>query len=311
MTGLQTPTRPEALADWVELQLLFVDPSSSLAKLKEAVSEDGELEDVVAFDAVAADITLVTEERQDPSEVFAEDTLSILGWRAATIGDSYPLEVTSRDVRLKFGSWRDCLWYAFLSALSARYFYGLPGDVGAGAKIFERVVTHALRHYWHGESAHFGWPRAEAEEASFRAAFPHLIKNLMHERLTRDPDEFPVSQKDLMVDVVAWRPIDGRRGQSVLLCQCTTGDGWREKGIHVETWEKFVDFAVRPSRGLAVPFVPAAITDAFDWELWLGVGGIPFDRIRLSILLESEPVSDELRADMESWCDSIREQIAK
>lgn len=56
-------------------------------------------------------------------------------------------------------SWQDCLVYAFLVALNARYVYGLSSETSMAARIFERVVQTAMANYVDGEAEHFGWPR--------------------------------------------------------------------------------------------------------------------------------------------------------
>ncbi len=313
---------PEPLADWLELCLLFGgDAAISASSVKDVVDEDGTVDSLRRFDdewlgggdVLGEPLTLrdvIDDLDVSPSELLVEDVWSVLSWRRTIVGESYPIAIDEAGLaRRVVDTWSDCVPYAFMCCLSARYVYGLDHDINTGAKLFERLAAAAIQGYWHGEASHFGWPRDEAEEASFRAAFPALIRN-MSERLTRRPDELPLKQKDLMVDAVAWRPLDHRRGQSVLLLQCATGDDWGQKGIHIEAWEKHVDFSVRPQRGLAVPFVPEAVKPELDWETFLGVVGIPFDRLRLSQLLDDLDLDPDLIGQMRDWVDPLVPMLA-
>jgi hypothetical protein len=196
--------------------------------------------------------------------------------------------------------------YSFLVALSARHVYGLQADTGVAARLFERVVVPALRQYWGGEAEHFGWPRSAAELAAFPEAMALLVRR-MRERLNVDLAALPGRLKDLEVDAVAWRPLDERRGQTVMLCQAAIGAEWEEKGIHVEQWEKIVTFAVRPTRGLAFPFLAEAMRDLspIDWELLCAKVGVPFDRLRLAKLLAGIDLEDDLVSGILAWTESV------
>jgi hypothetical protein len=127
----------------------------------------------------------------------------------------------------------------------------------------------------------------------------------MRERLTCQPDALPGRLKDLAVDVVAWRALDTRRGQSVILCQCAVGADWEDKGLHIEEWQRLISFAVSPIKGLAFPFVPESerpFSD-IDWELLSARGGVPFDRLRLARLTPDVP--DQLREQLVEWTGSL------
>ena len=229
-------------------------------------------------------------------------------YRAEIVGHHYPIQLKGNVAQRTVASWQDAPVYAFLLALNARHFHHLDADFQTGARLFERVVAVALAAYWGGEAAHFGWPRDTGEAAAFREAFPRLVRR-MGERLTRQPDELPGRLKDFSVDVAAWRPLDERRGQSVMLCQCAVGSEWEDKGLHIEEWQRLITFAVSPMKGLAFPFVPESERpyNDIEWEILSARGGVPFDRLRLAKLTPDVP--DPLRAQVIAWTASLADVL--
>ncbi len=318
----------ESLADWIEVRLLFSEATTlSLPVLSDWLDEDGTLSDLDLYDEAFTDLgqaedDLVDQDeagvrrrlRQEDAEgvgkqsLLAEEALLELEYRATVVGDTYPIRVTHGLARRAVESWRDCPVYAFLTALNARYLYGLDANLNMGARLFERLVVPALKRYWGGEAAHFGWPRSQQEEANFRAALPRLAHRI-GERLIIEPSRIPTSLKDLEVDAIAWRPVDDRRGQTVMLCQCAIGDDWDKKGIRVGLWAVFVNFAVEPTIAIAFPFVPPAVRRFEDieveWMLLCGKGGVPFDRLRLAHLVQQDDLDSSLAAGIIQWTSDL------
>src|SRR5690606_13027372 len=111
-----------------------------------------------------------------------------------------------------------------------------------------------------------------------------------------------VRHKDLKLDAVAWRTLDGRPGKTVLLCQCAVGGDWNEKAVHVEQWRKLINFSVPPTPAVAFPFVPEAVRpfSEDDWYLLCGLG-MPFDRLRLARLLSTATIEAELLEGVTDW----------
>ena len=314
-----------SLADWVEVRLLFgPEQSVSLAKLLDEMVEEATLPDLAVYDeTLDSDLTTEGEpgvraglradaaEGASPEALLAEETIAEIERRAGVVGPSYPIKVRTSVARLTVGAWRDAPVYAFLVALNARYLWDLPADLHAGARLFERLVVPALRRYWGGEAAHFGWPRDAAEHGPFQAALPRLLSQ-MRERLNVAPHQLPLAQKDLAVDAVAWRPLDDRPGQTVLLCQCSVGKDWSEKGVPIEKWTTLVNFAVTPTRGLAFPFLPEAVRalSEVDWLLLCAGVGVPFDRLRLAYLISSSEVDEVLVDQLRAWTDTLSASLA-
>ncbi len=304
----------DRLADWIETAVLFGDAGTvSLAQLLDWIEEEGIAADLDLYDSTTdvelggddepsavAQIRSESAEGVGPGAMAAYDALLRVQERVAIVGGHYPMRLEGNVVERCVGSWRQSPVYAFLLALNARHFHHLNTDLQTGARLFERLVVVALAAYWGGDAAHFGWPRDTGEAVAFREALPRLVTRI-RERLTRQPDELPGRLKDLAVDVVAWRPLDARRGQSVLLCQCSIGADWEDKGLHVEEWQRLISFAVGPMKGLAFPFVPESerpFSDA-DWELLSARVGLPFDRLRLAKLAPDAP--EPLRSQLVDW----------
>jgi len=314
-TGKQLEDR---LADWIETAVLFGTAGSvSLAQLLDWLEEEGIATDLDLYDELN-DVELGGEDEPSaiarlrsesaegigPGAIPAHDALLRVQYRADIVGAHYPIELHGNVALRNVNSWQDAPVYAFLLALNARHFHHLDVDFQRGARLFERVVAIALGAYWGGEVAHFGWPRDTGEATAFGKAFPRLVRQ-MGERLTREPDELPGRLKDFSVDVAAWRRLDDRRGQSIMLCQCSIGSDWEEKGLHIEAWQRLISFAVGPIKGLAFPFIPESERPYSDieWEILSARGGVPFDRLRLAGLAPDLP--EPLRAEVIDWTASM------
>lgn len=304
--------------------LLFSGTNSiSAATIADYLAEDGtvgamDLYDETVDDDLGADPGDVLRTQRDASAegqsetgVLAEEVMLELDYRRTLVGPEYPILTEKSVAKLGVASWEEAPVYSFLVALNARYLWNLPADVHIAARLFERLVVPALARYWGGEAIHFGWPRDEGEEPTFRAALPRVAAR-MRERLSVDPSEIGHSQKDLEVDAVAWRQLDERRGNSVMLCQCAIGSEWEDKGVRVRLWEKLINFAVAPLGGLAFPFIPEVVRDFtdMDWLLLCAKGGIPFDRLRIAQLVRREAVPDEVLKGMIDWTRDIAPRLA-
>lgn len=314
------------VADSVEAELLFgaIDTISK-AELGDWLEEDGTQSDLDSYDAETVDAGLGDErpartrsslrgrsaEGLSAESGLAEDVLLELQRRSEIVGEMYPIKVTGAHAQRTITTWKDAPAYAFLVALNARHALGLDDGIHAAARLFERLVVYALRQLWCGEAAHFGFPRDPIEEAAFPRAFQALIARL-GERLNVRVQDLPSRLKDLEVDAVAWKPLDDRRGQTVLLCQCAIGDDWETKGIHVAVWEMVVTFAVKPYKAVAFPFIPEATRDYTDveWELLCGKAGLPLDRLRLARLLAGQELDEELTQGMVDWIESIEAALS-
>lgn len=311
MGGIATPAANPGLSDWVELRLLY-GPVEHLSRseLLDEIDETGTVGDLADYDrSLDGDIGAMeadghVDELVSDADVLVDEVMAELELRNQIVGNHYPFRVEANGVRRTFDDWRERVGYAFLAALNARYLFGLPANINEGARVFERLVVPALSRYWAGRAVHFGWPRHGTDVTKFCDAMNQLVNRDLRERIIRRPEEFPQQQRDLGVDAVAWRPLDHRRGQAVLLVQCAIGDDWDEKGLHVDTWRSFISFAVAPMKALAFPFVPE-VRRNLDWEVLCAKVGVPFDRLRLAHLLGDEPQDPELRERAVQWIESL------
>jgi len=299
----------QGLADWIETTVLFGESGSlSRPALLDLLTEDSGLEGLVEYDTSYDPDAEEDVRSEDLSEEYlalealVDDALQELSTRQAVVGTAYPFTTSNTLIERHTQSWAESPVYAFLCALNARYVYGLATDLHTASRLFEQLTVPALAAYWGGESIHFGSPRTGDDARQFGEALNDLAA-LMGERLTWDVDELPHHTGDMSVDVAAWRPLDHRRGQTVLLCQCAIGDDWASKGLELEVWRTMVAFAVAPWRALAFPFVAEALKDfsAFDWEVLCGRVGVPFDRLRLAHLLADQTLDPELVDGIVAW----------
>lgn len=310
--------RPAPVADWVELQVLFGENSVvSRSEILTRLREDASLDDLALFDEEYGDLAtwdeeearhdlrLLEAEGNDEASRLVEDTMLTLQHRADTVGDRYPLEVTAQGVRLRESraSWRDAWGYAFMALLGARLARRTPKetvDTTYPARLFERLVAHALQAYWNGDARHIGFPRDDA--SGFRDELVSLAHTLGEAMAVRRSG-IPEGIKDLAADVVAWRRLDDRAGNAVLFCQCAIGGDWDSKAVPRHAWESLINFAVPPLIATAFPMVPDAVRpfDGGEWQVLCGVVGIPFDRLRLASLLDESTAPSGLREEIIGW----------
>ncbi len=314
----QASVLPSGLADWIEITVLFGDSGHlSRSALVDVLGEGSGLEDLAAYDSSydpdAAEDARDTrpEELYLASEALVDDALQELSSRREVVGASYPLTITSSLVERRVPRWIDAPVYAFLCALNARHVYRLGEDFLTAARLFERLTVPALSAYWGGRSMRFGSPRTGDDPRQFGEALTQLAAT-MGERLTWATEELPRHTGDMSVDVAAWRPLDHRRGHTVLLCQCAIGGDWETKSLELDVWRAMISFAVAPSKALAFPFVPEALSDfsAFDWEMMCARVGVPFDRLRIAQLLGGAAVPTELLEDMVTWTTGVSSVLA-
>ena len=311
MTGLASYESINAASDWIELYVLFGPHGRvSRSSILDILHEESLSSDLEAYDQGDLGGPVEDEELVDRDDIFVDDILETIRERKSTGGDHYPYGVDGSLIVRTVDDWRDAPLYAFLAALNARYQHKLPADTNSGARIFERAVVPVVANYWCGKAAHFGWPRDGDDTSRFSDALKQLVQRQLGERLNRDPSEILTEVKDLGVDVVAWQQKDRRPGKSIMLCQCSIGEGWCDKGLHLDTWRTFISFAVPPMRGLAFPFVPEAVRSSVDWEILCGNIGVPFDRIRI-VGLSRPGDHDHLHDDFRDWTGKMLEGIEK
>jgi hypothetical protein len=310
---------PEVLADWAELCCLFgPQPTLSVARISDFLQEELGLDDFedFALGVGAADSEFSAEleaelragghdqaaEGLNPANQQTEATLSQLSFREQVVGNHYPIRVEAAAAR-RTASWEERPVYPFLCLLGARLLYKLDIPFHIPARLFERVVTEALRAYVGGEALRFGWPRPEDEPTEdFRSKVVRLARR-MGEEVGRMRSIGP-DAKDYDLDVIAWRGFkDGKTpGQLVIVCQCAIGQDWGEKLLSVDSWQEVIVFNVRPVGALAFPVVPSREPDLlFKWHDVTVRGNLPLDRLRLASLLHESMIEEDLLDDLRVW----------
>jgi len=146
--------------------------------------------------------------------------------------------------------------------------------------LFEEVVESicpALLPGWDVFRA--GWSPGDAKDV---AAIVDELRGRIHVKGALDLSQWhPPNAKDAGLDIVCYRSFrDPREALPVYFLQCASGKNWRDKldTPNPDLWQKLMDSAVRPSTGIAAPFVVQ------DHELRIAAltGQITvFDRLRL------------------------------
>lgn len=89
-------------------------------------------------------------------------------------------------------------------------------------------------------------------------------------------------QKDGGLDVVCYLPFrDCWSGRPLYFVQCASGANWKEKRHTpvLSLWEKLLDLATKPVRGIAIPF--ALLEDDFRKSVNFDLLSLMLDRHRL------------------------------
>lgn len=264
-------------ADWFELSCLFsADAGISYSELSEYLEQNG----------------------LDDPEVIVEDTMQELTWRETMLGDEYPF--TIHDDNILKRDWKENLAYTYQLLLSThKLFHSTSINTRSrtwkdAAKLFERFVTVAMKNYL-GSSFNIGWPRKGGVPRNFLRSL-EFASRVIKER--PGPFEWrPHWTGDQGVDVIAWGRLDNRTGKVISLINCAAGDDWNEKlhEVVVDRWTNYIDFKIDPLRGMAFPFICRD-----SWYRSMSVGGILYDRLRLTYLFEKNKTS-YLRRNLTKW----------
>lgn len=284
---LEVPSLPnaEAEADWTELSCLVEEkPTISYSEI-EMILEEGNVEN---------------------REAIIGNIWSQINWRHSKDPDHHPIIArVGRVERVK--TWKQTFPYTFMLLLSCHSFYEEteigPKQWTATSKLFEKLVTEAMKNYL-GFAVNIGAPRRDGIPASFDKCLEYVCQKINERKGDRDP--LVHWRKDAGVDVIAWNPIDDRSGQVILLIQCAAGGKWAKKtsDINLKKWNKLIDFAADPVRGLAFPGIYGTSSIELE-DRWLDYswdGGILLDRLRIASLAHTKTKSiRRIRDDLIIW----------
>jgi len=286
----------EVLGDWLEANLLFDGEAVSKVDLVDLLDEQQICNN------------------QELAHQIADDGWAELRRRKRIMGIS--------DERLKLGTksafmsqnWQDDPIRAFFVALSLFYPYPDWGaeyrNAPAQGLLFERVVEALASRIFPGwDTYRVGW------SPGFTRSMPDIVNELgellncqVHPRLDFWAED---QAKDGGLDLVCFRQFnDDREATPAYLLQCASGNNWRSKVNTPDpnSWQKFLDSAVRPGTGIAAPFVVPAKkmrVSALQGQ------AIVLDRLRLlsTYYTDESVVDDELRNDICNWLDPFVNEL--
>lgn len=120
-------------------------------------------------------------------------------------------------------------------------------------------------------------------------------------------------QKDAKLDIVAWRPFpDEQVGKLIAFGQCAAGDNWDGKVSELRPvsftglWLKDRRLSFTP---LVFFYVPRCF-EAWEWEYVASFSDtIPFDRCRISHLLTSDVLPEDLKKRTTTWVKSVMRRL--
>lgn len=276
MFQLPDAESPQAVVDWIELELAAGEPQLSKTKVSSIVESVAGSEPGESF---LSDVWRQLEERQSrySAQFFYCD------------GD---LVRRSSDQPTP-PEYAACLLFSL---------YGVSDEHRTDPKIFERLSAEAIKNYLQGRVFVFGWPVLPDVQADIALRVKDVAA-ATKEKFVEAPAE---RYKDRGVDVIAWKPFvehsagEHRSNQLVILAQCAAGTNWRHKTTQLpyNSWIQYVHWACDPLAGYAVPRV-------IPMDLWHDIAreakGILFDRIRIVNLLPNGVQEEELRADIGAW----------
>ncbi len=311
LTGMQRSitqnnTDPSAVADWIEISVLFGG---------EVVS-DGELIDVLEEQQIAstdggAELSVADTIISD-ARVEIQKRVRFTG-PMTTGGGGYILTGRRRFAPV-VERWENDPIRAFLLILSM---FRRHSDWAADIKdytqqgeIFERVCEALLQNLFTTWTVkRVGWSPGDTQGI---IPIIQLVSGMLNSSGHAEINKWvSTNNKDGGLDLVAVRRFaeDTREGLPAYLIQCASGANWRSKIAtpSVSSWHKWLDTAVQPSAGLTAPFV---ISKDMLARAQLEGQSIVLDRLRLlnGYYGENADLATALLNDVVDWC---RPYVAK
>lgn len=286
--------RLDALAEWIEGCITFVDDRISKIDIVDMLIESQFYED------------------QD----FAKEWITF-GWqelshRKRCLGDACPFDLYENRIETA-QSWSKTPAFSFCLMVSLQASYRKPfvkrfgSDYNEQGCLLERLTAESMQAIgWktHGT----GWSKDTAN--SIRDKVESLAAHLGEECLPGSLEKWAESNaKDGGLDVVCHQPFaDQWSGRPLLFLQCaTSSEEWRDKRAtpDIRLWEKLLDMSTRPTRGISIPF--ALMKDDFRRAANFTDLSLILDRHRLCTPkqgLSTNWVSKSLAKDLNEWTRS-------
>ena len=237
--------RIDALADWLEANILFEQPEMAKADVVDMLLE----------------YQVCPDECQDLAHQIADSGWDELRRRQRWGGLPSSVRITQMRVETPALAWQASPIWAFFVLLSTlRLFpdwaqryreYSVQGD------LFERVVEAIVPGIFPGwMSYRSGW--APDNTKNIRSIVNELCGRLYVSGAPDLDDWISDSEKDGGLDIVCYRSFeDEREALPVVFFQCASGTRWREK-VHTPSatfWQKCMNSAIVPTTGIVAPFV--------------------------------------------------------
>lgn len=259
-------SKASAIADWLELY----------------VAND---RDEISKAALASHIEASS--ASEPSESDINSVWQEMDYRLSLYGDTPPYEVDG-DLVVSTIDWQNIPEYMTCLIFTLM---GNPDESKRSGTLFERITCESVKNYIQGEALIYGHPA------------PMTVRELadkMNEEFNCEP---PPVRNDRDLDVVAWKPFGDRKGsQLVMLIQCGAGHNWKGKmkDLNIDAWRRYIYFGSTPTRGFSIPSI---ISDReLLSEIYLDAG-LLIDRARLYRYFVNETPADNLRDDLNIWCN--------
>jgi hypothetical protein len=235
----------EVQADWVEASALFGVAAVSKADIVDALIENQSYE------------------TQDFANEWATLIFRELERRVDLLGDQSAVERSGDWIKRRVPRWNDRIGHAFCVFLAVQQHYReeiekvFGEGYGEQGQLFEEFSAEVLTAY--GWTVHpVAWSSKAAN--SIEDKVDRLAVAIGEDMRDGAVEEWTEPHaKDAGLDLVAWLPhADGWSGRPVCLVQCASGANWMNKlhSPNISTWEKLIDFATAPRRGLTMPFAP-------------------------------------------------------
>lgn len=223
---LPTEATSEEVADWAELTALKRGKLTR-GKLSTEVTRNGGSERLIA------------------------DAWQELEARAELSKDRWTFTILPTQLEPRSDRGDDHLLPAFFAALGLR-----ENIENSHRELFEQCVTELVQGLV-PTAIRIGHPRRLPVPSSFQEALQEYASKC-GEAIVKPP---PSSDKDLKMDIVAWRTFgDSRGGYVHLVGQCATGADWELKldELNLDVISDYLNWTVRPLRFFATPHVVAA-----------------------------------------------------
>lgn len=287
--------RLDVLCDWIEATVLFHDTDTFLSQID------------------IADV-LLEEERyveQEFAMIGMKDAWSELNKRVSWIGTGSVVQLNGKRIQRIHTDWRDNPAYAFCLLLSLAPFYDWwkENNYTNQGELFELITEASLKaqlNDW--QVCRTGW--SKDNPVTLRNVAMMIVDHLSETLGDIETWDGPYA-KELGLDILLYRPFsDNRRGISVYLMQCASGNDWDLK-LHtpdLNKWHDIIHFKNTPLKAFATPFT---FLDREYTKCVSAVGGLFLERCRLlgASRYNINWLDEELKQRLIEWCEPKVNQL--